>query len=272
MEYKSKKTIVIGYGVAGLSAALYLCRQKSTELTVLSHNQDQESTDDISKIVRIDYTDVGRIREAIEAQKGWQNEPFNPYYRVVGRIVAYDRNDTQTLDAIDAARSELGMERRKRFNEDVLRTYYESERVESDCVFVWNDDDGLVDWRGCLATTKKLIQKSSGIRKKITVVDNQVLRLSHTANRVTSIYLANGTELEVSDAQVIMAVGSWTSELLERSSITQPPHSRYPIATGIFAFTLKLNPEQRDFFAGKPAFSHIGHGRFISCIKRLRLM
>ena len=72
--------------------------------------------------------------------------------------------------------------------------------------------------------------------------------------------LEDGQSIEAESAEIIVAAGAWTSELLYRSNIEQPPISRRPIATGLFAFRLQLDQEQKEFFKGKPPFSDVGHG------------
>jgi hypothetical protein len=57
-----------------------------------------------------------------------------------------------------------------------------------------------------------------------------------------------------------LSAGPWIAELLENLNMVLPPSPRNPTATGIFAFPLKLNPDQTAFFKGKPALSYIGYG------------
>jgi len=107
----SKRCIIIGDGVGGLSTTLYLLEKGGDSVTLLSHRQAQAASNDFSKIVRIDYADESRMEEAISAQECWKNdEPFKASYQPVGRIVMYDEANIPTLNGIESARSKLGQE------------------------------------------------------------------------------------------------------------------------------------------------------------------
>ena len=252
----AERYLIIGFGVYGISAALHLLEAKPAQLTILSHHQPQEPSDDISKIVRIDYTRVSRMKEAICAQECWRNDKrFTPFYQPVGRIVAYDNKDISTLNNINNARSELGKEKRNHLGKDILENVFGSTNAPDGLTFVYNKDDGLVEWKGCMQAMRDIIQN-----KKATIREIPVQKLIHNGERITAVSLVNNERIETEDMKIILAAGPWIMEILERSGIEQPPDSRAPVATGIFAFILQLSDDQRKVFQGKPGFSHIGHG------------
>jgi glycine/D-amino acid oxidase-like deaminating enzyme len=263
----SKQYIIIGSGVSGTSTTLHLLdavEENSTVLTIISRHQSLEPSDDISKIVRIDYATVSRMKEAICAQQHWQNNNrFKPFYQPVGRVVAYDESNLPTLDGIDSTRSQLGLQNRPRSDKAVLEKFYGKIETRTNLTFVWNEDDGLVDWRSCMQALTTEIEEHCEKNKGSSLREVFAQKLVHEENQISAICLDGGEEIDAIDAQVIVAAGPWIAELLERSGIEQPPISRTPVATGVFTFTLQLNEVQAKFFMGKPAFSHIGYGLYV---------
>jgi len=88
-----RSVLVIGSGVAGISACLYIpevCPNR--KLSLISHHSSMEPSDDDSKIVRADYENQCRMEEAQAAQNSWKKASFAPYYIPCGRIVAYDKD------------------------------------------------------------------------------------------------------------------------------------------------------------------------------------
>lgn len=205
------------------------------------------------------------MKEAIRAQEHWKNmEPFRQFYLPVGRIVAYDSKHLQTLDQIDSTRSNLGLIRRARVNKSVLVDTYGSTDASDDLTFVYNDDDGMVEWKGCMEAVREAVQKRCPRNKESTVVETQVQRLVHEGGCITAVLLANGEKIKTKGTRVILSTGPWITGILKDSDIEQPPSSRAPNATGVFAFTLQLTKDQIPLFKGKPAFSQIGYGKSFS--------
>lgn len=60
------------------------------------------------------------------------------------------------------------------------------------------------------------------------------------------------------DTDVILAAGPWIMQLLEVSSIQQPPIGRATIATRIYAFFLASTSEQWRNYNNLPRLSEIG--------------
>jgi glycine/D-amino acid oxidase-like deaminating enzyme len=84
--------------------------------------------------------------------------------------------------------------------------------------------------------------------------------LKRDGRRVARIHLDDGRLVETEHADIVLAVGPWTVEVLESSGIGLPPEHRLPVPTGLFAFQLELNSDQAAFFRDKPVFSHAGRG------------
>jgi len=226
-------------------------------LTILSHHQPQEPSDDISKIVRIDYSRVERMQEAIRAQEHWKgDERFRQFYLPVGRIVAYDDKNLPILNDIDDARTQLGMKTRKRLGKSILEEFYGYTKAPDGLTFVYNEDDGLVEWGGCMRAMREDVEK----RKALAIKEPQGQQLVKNRRPINAVTQANNTAIEPVYSNIILAAGRCISQVLDRSGIEQPPEPRAPVATGIFAFILQLQEDQIESFRGKPSFSHIGYG------------
>jgi glycine/D-amino acid oxidase-like deaminating enzyme len=267
----TQRYLIIGFGVYGISTADHL--DPSDPLTILSYHQRHAPSHDVAKIIRTDYDNIQRMKEAICAQRLWtDDERFKPFYHPVGRIVAYDKAAISILNGIDKARSQLGKERRIRYDRAILEEFYGTTNALDDLTFVFNEDDGIVEWAGCMRGRKEAIEKRCRENEGSNILDARVETLMHEGRRITAVVLANGESIETGDTKVTLAAGPWIVELLDKSGIEQPPDWRMPIATGLFAFTLQLSEDQVTFFKGKPSFSHVGHGILPQILQYHRLM
>jgi hypothetical protein len=82
--------------------------------------------------------------------------------------------------------------------------------------------------------------------------------LEHDGKQVTTVIHTSGAPIDARDMDIILAVGPWTIEVLGSSGIEFPPKDRIPTPTGLFAFQLRLDDDQVQYFKKKPVFSHIG--------------
>lgn len=80
-----------------------------------------------------------------------------------------------------------------------------------------------------------------------------------TSGKVQTV-VTSTESIDTEGTEVILAAGPWIMQLLEASSIQQPPTSSAPVATGIFSFSLELSPGQWRKYRDLPVISHIGVG------------
>ena len=154
----SEQYIIVGFGVFGASTALEILKSSSkVKLTIISdHRRKGQASNDISKIVRIDYDNPRRMQEAIRAWKYWQTyQPFMTYYQAVGRLVRYPQQEN--LDHINNTRLKFGLEKREVLRESESSEFYVPATMFKDSILVWNADDGLVEWEGCVDAMKKIV-------------------------------------------------------------------------------------------------------------------
>lgn len=252
-EIKNNSTIIIGVGVFGLS----VLRQAEIDrpITVIACHHAGAPSDDILKIIRADYPNVDRSREADQALQQWKADPsLKPHFRPRGRVVAYEREHQQTLDDINNVRKELQKPERQDKGQSIMAANFGAGSLIDEVTFVFNDDDGLVNWDECLAEQRDIALK------RLPVFRESVDRLICARGSITSIILESEKQVDSTNATVILAAGPWILEILERSGISLPPQPRQPVATGVFSFLIALSEEQREFFENKPSFSHYGRG------------
>lgn len=260
--------IIVGDGVFGLSTADHVRKRcPAAPLSIISHPSPQAPSNDDAKIVRIDYPYKERMKEAIESQRLWKTElSFSPYYHSIGRLVAYDKDDS-TPSSINETRAQLGMEARQRLEGRILTEKLGSKDVPPSLTIIFNSDDAIVDWKGCMNDVKRRVTEACS-QSGGKLLEGKVKILEHDGNRIKAIILADGKRIETETAQVVLAVGPWFAEILTNSGIDLPPSNRLPVATGLFAYNVQLNDKQVEIFRGKPIFSHIGKAEFLPPVLR----
>lgn len=251
-----REIIIIGGGVFGLSSAWHLLKDRSNDVTLCDHFNHIAPSQDVSKILRIDYPDAQRMREAIRSKASWASQSvFQSFYHRTGRIVAYSQASINTLDGIDHARSELYLPIRERQTIELMKDRFASKDIKKDLTVVENDDDGILNWTDAMKSLKQdCIEKGARFR------DDTVLRMNTNENGRIQVIITSKESIDTSNSEIILAAGPWIMSILEASSIKQPPSSRCPIATGIFSFTLKLNFDQWEKYRRLPVLSEIGVG------------
>jgi glycine/D-amino acid oxidase-like deaminating enzyme len=142
------RIIIIGTGVFGLSTADYVRkRYPDTQLSIISRPLRLAPSDDIAKVVRIDYTSPERMTEAMEAQRQWtSNDIFAKVYRSIGRIVVYKHNNLAIYREINTAREELSLLGRQASGSELMEEQFGTTMAPESPVYVLNSDDAIVDW------------------------------------------------------------------------------------------------------------------------------
>ena len=248
--------IIIGGGVFGLSSAWHLLKEESNDVTIYDRSDHLAPSRDVSKILRIDYPSVQRMRDVMRSQHSWGSESvFQPFYHRTGRVVAYSPDSIDTLDGIDHARSELNLPVRKRHPIALLKDRFASDHVRQDLSVVENDDDGIVDWTGVMESIRQ-----DCVRKGAEFREDTVVRMDVDKKGRVQVIITSQKSIDTSNSEVILAAGPWIMPILEASSMQQPAPTRSPIATGIFSFTLQMDLDQWERYRRLPVFSEIGVG------------
>lgn len=258
------RVIIVGTGVFGLSAADHIVqRWPTTKLSVISRPSPLAPSEDISKIVRVDYNNLERMTEAVRTQQQWKGDGFSKLQRGIGRVIIYEQSDLATLQKINQAREELGLPKRQPGDATLMRNAFGTTEAPESLTYVLAEDDSIVDWEACMAEArdraKRACTNSGG-----TFYESAVATIVKDGAHITALILENGERIEVEAAQVVLAVGPWLAQVLVASDITLPPSGRTPVATGLFSYAVQLNDNQAEFFRNKPMVSHSGTGPSIS--------
>ncbi|KAJ5806870.1 hypothetical protein N7474_010462 [Penicillium riverlandense] len=248
------RIIIIGTGLFGLSTADHVRkRYPATPLSIISRPSPLAPSDDIAKIVRVDYNNVDRMTEAVELQKQWNNDHFTDGYRKIGRVTIFEHGDFATIDQINKAREKLSLPRRETSGNELMQDRFGTKTAPESLIYVFNSDDAIVDW--------ELIISQARARARAACVDSggsfyesEVTTLVHDNDkgRIIEVVLKNGVRIQTETAQVILATGPWLGQDLATSGISLPPSGRTPTANGLFAYAVQLNDDQAEYFRNRP--------------------
>lgn len=240
----------------GLSTAWHLLKDERNDVTVLDHPDPLAPSRDVSKFLRVDYTDPERMKLVMKSEELWEKDDlFEPFLHRIGRIVAYSPTQIDTLNGIDHARSELNLSPRKHETARLLESVFESSPISQELAVVHNEEDGVIDWERVMKNLKQeCIDRGGKFR------DDRVLHLDSNVEGTIDAVVTSTEYIDVRQTDIILAAGPWIMQLLEASHIQQPPLLRAPIATGIFAFHLDMTTQQWVKYHELPRLSEIGVG------------
>lgn len=254
------RVIIIGTGVFGLSTVDHILRRwPTTQLTVISQPSRLAPSDDFSKIVRVDYPTLERMTEAVNTQEQWNSTDFAKFRYDVGRIIIFEPDDTHTLEKINKARKELGLETRQLGDSTLMRDAFEMTATPEQLTYVLAPDDSIVDWKACMCNARERAKRSCTDSGGI-FYESGVTTIVKDGAHITALILEGGERIEAKEAQIVLAVGPWLAQVLAASEITLPPTGRTPVATGLFSYAIQLNDEQVKLCRNKPMVSHGGKG------------
>jgi hypothetical protein len=253
----------MGAGVVGLSTARHLLMaDPNADVTIVSCDQPGAPSNDITKIFRIDYAAMERMKSVRSTlAELMADELLKAHLRDVGgRILIWKEKDIPTLDAINRCRSQLGLKPRELLDRTVLNNIYGTCRVPGGPVYTHNDDDLLMVWNeGIMKAMKDDILRRSRKSAELTIREKRVEKLIWEGSQITGLALADGDgEIDARRMKVVLAAGAWTSDVLYRSSIKLPHSSRVPVAAAVFQYKIRISGRHAEFFVGKPIVSDLG--------------
>jgi glycine/D-amino acid oxidase-like deaminating enzyme len=256
------KYLVIGLGVFGGSAAVEIAQKNLASVVAVDNGSELAASRDLFKFIRIDYANINRMKQAMRVHKLWMGTPlFREFFTKTGRVAIYFPAALERLAAIDENRAALGLPIRPRLakgsqlplhglEEKFVQFVRNVTRSHDDVTFIYNDDDGVVSWHEYMKQLEKRYRE-----KGVEVWNTSVERLIVEDDLVKSVELSGGKYIDTADTEVLVAAGSWTASLLQKSGITLP---RLPMCTGVFTIHLQLNREQLETTKDIPPISVYG--------------
>jgi glycine/D-amino acid oxidase-like deaminating enzyme len=238
--------VIIGGGVAGTSTWYSVSKEWPGVRIFCYDNEDLLAPSrDSYKIVRVDYTNIGTMRQAIRSHEAWQQKPFSNYCKKKLRLVVYDN---QTYTKIASNRKELGLPKRTVLSSKDVRERY---GLEHPChtTIVLEDDTLLVRLSDCI----KDLREDCG-KQRVTFINKHVDKLIYKESRFSGVVIGNGTEM-YEEATVIVAAGPWSERLLKASGMPMPEPARMAKCVQIFVFSVET-----DVGSSIPIVSSLGKG------------
>ena len=201
--------LIIGDGVFGLSTSYHLRRQER-QFRICGKAEAHAPSQDIAKISRIDYPGLVRIEEAQAAHKLWNTDNFyKRFCTKVGRVVAYDSENSATLRMINENRQRCNLERRETLDTHSFADAFGGVQV-SDLTYIYNDDDALIDWTSVMKSLRSVVEPETAA---------PVRRLIRGTNRVDAIVIDDPVHreeiLDTTNVQIILAAGPWVMVILD---------------------------------------------------------
>lgn len=247
---KESSIVIIGAGVFGLSHALELKQRGYSDVTVIDRNLPpvcDGSSVDISRIIRVEYSDAFYTRMAKEALQGWLSEYKDHYYRS-GFVILAQSPGSEYIEKSKAV-NDSRLDEYDDANE--IRAVYPDVQARLDGLKAYHNPDG--GWADAASAIRDLsIRCSLAGVSFITGERGTVVSLRQSCNRVTGVNVAKGDP--ISAEQVIVATGAWTNRLL--------PLSQAVSASGQPVGFIQLTPEEAACLEKTPVIINLSTGVF----------
>lgn len=210
---KDGSVVVVGAGVFGLTTALELAKRGYRRVTVLDRflpPVPDGSSVDVSRIIRVDYTDPVYGRMAREAYVGW-NAEYADHYHESGFVMLAGRAGNAWLDKAKEVAAATGQTLTSYADAGLVRRDFPSAQADftglQACV---NRRSGWADAQGAVAQlasecSQLGVQFVAGARGTVT-------SLKYDGRRAVGVNVVEGPP--VLAEQVILATGAWTDRIV----------------------------------------------------------
>lgn len=207
--------VIVGAGVFGLSTALELRNRGYKDITVLDRLAPpvpDGSSNDISRIVRNDYSDPFYAAMAREAIQEWRSGPFQSCYHNSGFVLGTENEDDAFLEKLKGVlRTQQQPFQSFGSTADLRAKFPCLSHVSGQFQGYVNPEGGWADAAGAMSIlaalcTGKGVSIVTGPRGKV-----QSLRLE--GSRITGVNVEAGPP--ILGSRVILATGAWTNGLVD---------------------------------------------------------
>ncbi|CUM66591.1 uncharacterized protein PRCAT00004260001 [Priceomyces carsonii] len=248
----SKKIIVVGCGVMGLSTVVHLAERGDYEITAMDAYEvpsPWSAANDINKIIRSEYKEFVYTKLSVEATRQWRTDPiFEGVYKECGRILMtplhhqgrqkYEKESIMNL-------RKIGNEGRKIENLQgghALRDKFEmleNNRVHDNEVARWNPEAGLAHSANAL---RAMYEKAKSLGVKFIFGEAGRIIKVEERNQKHYVLAANGT-LYTAD-QIVLSAGASSGYIVDLK--------QQQAATGLFVTHIQLTYDEYERFKNMP--------------------
>lgn len=214
---RDESILIVGAGVFGLSTALALRERGFSDITVIDRYYPpvpDGSSNDISRIIRFDYTDPFYSRLAKEAIESWKSSSlYSSHFYHSGFLLTSElANDPYLEKNKEVLRSQSQTYREFSSNEEIRRTIPGLRDLQYPLIGYLNPNAGWADAAGALRAVAARLSDSgvsfiTGPRgtMKSLIIDSK--------SQVVGVNVVSGPPLRAS--KVIIATGAWTNRYLD---------------------------------------------------------
>jgi glycine/D-amino acid oxidase-like deaminating enzyme len=257
---QAQTVVVIGCGVAGISACLAFSKSPSKLWRVVCYDDGNKlaPSRDRYKIARYDYADIETMKLALEACALLQTERYRRFCRKKPRLVVYSNDGTYDQIAQNRKKLNLG-ERRVLSNKEVWSEF--GIKLEEDTINVLEEDSLLFDLSGLVESMRKECEQNG-----VQFFDEHVARLVYNDSKFSGVVLRDEREIIFEEAQVWVAAGPWFESLLRDSEMVMPEPERMPTCVQTLAFGIEVDAPR-----SYPIVSILGKGEYYVILLLLSL-
>jgi hypothetical protein len=135
------------------------------------------------------------------------NTGFSKFQTEVGRIVIYEKDDLATLDKINNAREQHGLERRQTSDGTLMQKHFGTGIGPELLTCVFASDDSIVDWKTCMADARERAKQACADSGGTFYESGHgVATIVKDGAHIAALKLENGEMIEARGAQVVLAV------------------------------------------------------------------
>lgn len=247
--------LIVGGGTFGTSAAYHFMKRGYTDVTVLDRYAPpalESAGNDVSKVIRTDYSDPMYTRLALEAMEDWSGPLWNDIYHRAGMLSAacYNPQRLKFLETAKAVSESCGIKGLEDMpSPKSIRAKYPVLSGE------------MTDWRGYLNPSAgwveadeamlRLADKAQSLGARyITGEAGWMQKLIVSNAKCTGVVAKNGSKYYAD--RIVMTTGAWTEGLLDLDAQLE--------AKGSMVVHYQVSPEETQKYRSIPIVNHLEKG------------
>ncbi|OJJ63948.1 hypothetical protein ASPSYDRAFT_140286 [Aspergillus sydowii CBS 593.65] len=254
---KSDSILIVGAGIFGLGTALELSKRGYTNITVIDRYNvpvPDGSSVDISRIIRVEYSDEFYAKLAREALAEW-NTTFKEHFHQSGFVLMADKN----ADSSYVMKSKATSEKLQDYSGEItdansLKSRFDNFPTATEGLSAYFNPRG--GWADAQSAVRFMAQECS--QRGVSFITGprgraKSLRIRPRDKRVVGVNVAEGEPIFAT--QTILATGAWSGQLL--------PISHASSASGQSVGFVKLTHKEAESLRGMPVIMNFSTGVFV---------